>query len=89
MGCSATETDTSLATGRAGLLVRGTAPRANDFESGASSTFRYTRVPVDSDNFNRPAGALGNEWVNAGTGLAGFQITGNQVGGGARDRTSR
>ena len=81
-GLLTTETDLSIATGRAGLLVRGTAPRANDFESGGFIDVpEYTRVPVDSDNFNRPGGALGNEWANAGTGLAGFQITGNQVVG--------
>ncbi len=81
-GLLTTETDLSIATGRAGLLVRGTAPRANDFESGGFIDVpEYTRVAVDSDNFNRPGGALGNEWANAGTGLAGFQITGNQVVG--------
>ena len=45
-----TETDTSLATGRAGLLVRGTAPRANDFESGNF---------IDVPEYTRVAGRLG------------------------------
>jgi hypothetical protein len=78
----ATPTDVTFATGRAGLLVRGTAPRANDFESGDFiSVPEYTRVAVDADNFNRAGGALGSEWLNAGTGLAGYQITGNQIVG--------